>query len=92
MEDIQLVDTVTTYTGNTPQTGDTYALANGATGFAAINTDGEVDVDTVSDADYPSVSRSYIKLEILYCMQGVGHELTGKEIDFMEDMYSKLYT
>ena len=36
--DIQLVDTVTTYTGNTVQTGDTYALANGATGFAAIDT------------------------------------------------------
>ena len=33
-----LTDTVTTYTGNTPQTGDTYALANGATGFAAIDT------------------------------------------------------
>lgn len=30
------VSTLTTYTGNTPQTGDTYALANGASGFAAI--------------------------------------------------------
>jgi len=36
--DIQLCDTITTYTGNTVQTGDTYALANGATGFAAIDT------------------------------------------------------
>ena len=36
--DIQLVDTVTTYTGNTLQTGDTYALANGAAGFVAIDT------------------------------------------------------
>jgi len=29
---------VTTLTGHTAQTGDTYALANGATGFAAIDT------------------------------------------------------
>lgn len=36
--DIQLCDTITTYTGNAVQTGDTYALANGATGFAAIDT------------------------------------------------------
>jgi len=35
---VVLADTVTTYTGNTPQTGDTYALANGANGFAAIKT------------------------------------------------------
>ena len=34
-----LVDTVTTYTGNTQQTGDSYALANGANGFAAIKGD-----------------------------------------------------
>jgi hypothetical protein len=33
---VVLTDTVTTYTGNTPQTGDVYALANGASGFAAI--------------------------------------------------------
>lgn len=31
-----LVNTVTTYTGNTPQTGDTFALANGASGFVAL--------------------------------------------------------
>lgn len=31
-----LTDTLTTYTGNTPQTGDTYALANGASGFVVI--------------------------------------------------------
>jgi hypothetical protein len=35
---VVLVDTLTTYTGNTPQTGDTYALANGASGFVAIDT------------------------------------------------------
>lgn len=35
---VTLTDTVTTYTGNTPQTGDTYALANGAAGFVAIDT------------------------------------------------------
>jgi hypothetical protein len=28
--------TITTYTGNTPQTGDNYALANGTSGFVAI--------------------------------------------------------
>jgi hypothetical protein len=36
--DIQLCDTVTTLTGHTAQTGDTYALANGAAGFVAIDT------------------------------------------------------
>lgn len=34
-----LADTVTTYTGNTPQTGDTFALANGASGFVATKAD-----------------------------------------------------
>jgi hypothetical protein len=33
---VALCDTVTTYTGNTLQTGDVFALANGASGFAAI--------------------------------------------------------
>ncbi|MDQ5960405.1 MAG: hypothetical protein QG592_1488 [Pseudomonadota bacterium] len=33
-----VIPTVTTLTGHTAQTGDTYALANGATGFAAIDT------------------------------------------------------
>lgn len=32
------ITTVTTLTGHTAQTGDTYALANGVTGFAAIDT------------------------------------------------------
>ena len=36
---VVLTDTVTTYTGNTPQTGDSYALANGASGFVAIKGD-----------------------------------------------------
>ena len=36
--DIQLCDTVTTLTGHTAQTGDTFALANGAAGFVAIDT------------------------------------------------------
>ena len=39
--DIQLCDTVTTVTtltGHTAQTGDTYALANGSAGFVAIDT------------------------------------------------------
>lgn len=30
--------TINAYTGDTPQTGDTYALANGVTGFTAIDT------------------------------------------------------
>lgn len=34
-----LVNTVTTYTGNTVQTGDTYALANGVNGFVATKAD-----------------------------------------------------
>ncbi len=33
------VDTLTTYTGDTPQTGDTFSLANGASGFVATKTD-----------------------------------------------------
>jgi len=37
------VDTVTTLTGHTPQTGDSYALANGSSGFAAIY--GKVDTE-----------------------------------------------
>ncbi|MFZ2540711.1 MAG: hypothetical protein WAW75_02935 [Gallionella sp.] len=31
-----IIPTITTLTGHTPQTGDSYALANGANGFAAI--------------------------------------------------------
>lgn len=52
--DIQLVDTVTTYTGNTVQTGDTFALANGLTGFAAIDT--VVDAIKVKTDFLPSVT------------------------------------
>lgn len=33
------VATLTTYTGNIPQTGDVYALANGASGFVAVKGD-----------------------------------------------------
>lgn len=41
------VGTITSYTGNTPQTGDTYALANGASGFVAIKTQAAaIEVDT----------------------------------------------
>ena len=40
------VGTITTYTGNTPQTGDTYALANGGSGFVAIY--GKVDTEIAS--------------------------------------------
>lgn len=48
--DIQLCDTVTTLTGHTAQTGDTYALANGVAGFAAINADVEaILADTGTD-------------------------------------------
>lgn len=36
---VTLADTLTTYTGNTPQTGDSYALASGANGFVAIKGD-----------------------------------------------------
>lgn len=36
VQGVVLVDTLTAYTNNTPQTGDTYGLANGASGFAAI--------------------------------------------------------
>lgn len=36
VQGVVLTDTLTTYTGNTVQTGDTYALANGASGFVAI--------------------------------------------------------
>lgn len=46
------VATVTTLTGHTAQTGDTYALANGAAGFVAIDTvaDGiQTDLDNATD-------------------------------------------
>ncbi len=36
---VTLADTLTVYTGNTPQTGDSFALANGANGFAATKAD-----------------------------------------------------
>lgn len=36
---VTLADTLTTYTGNTPQTGDNYAIVNGASGLVAIKTD-----------------------------------------------------
>gem|GEM_PF-2677253 len=51
--DIQLADTVTTLTGHTAQTGDTFALANGAAGFVAIDTVVDailVDTGTTLDA------------------------------------------
>jgi len=38
VQGVVLCDTLTTYTGNTKQTGDTYALANGTAGFVAIDT------------------------------------------------------
>jgi len=40
------VGTITTYTGNMPQTGDTYVLANGGSGFVAIY--GKVDTEIAS--------------------------------------------
>jgi hypothetical protein len=39
---VDLVDTLTTYTGNTKQTGDNFAIVNGAAGLVAINTDVEL--------------------------------------------------
>jgi hypothetical protein len=45
-----VIPTVTTLTGHTPQTGDTYALANGVAGFVAINADVEsILADTGTD-------------------------------------------
>lgn len=46
VQGVVLVDTLTTYTGNTPQTGDSYAIvASGAHGNAALKTL----IDTVDD-------------------------------------------
>lgn len=39
ISEVVLTDTLTTYTGNAPQTGDTYALANGTSGFVALKGD-----------------------------------------------------
>lgn len=47
-----VVGTIDTYTGNTKQTGDTYALANGANGFAATKT--VVDAIKVKTDNLPS--------------------------------------
>lgn len=47
VQGVVLVDTVTTLTGHTAQTGDTYALANGASGFVAIKGQtADIEVDT----------------------------------------------
>lgn len=47
-----VIPTVTTLTGHTAQTGDTYALANGANGFANIKTDtAAILVDTGTTLD-----------------------------------------
>lgn len=45
------LDTLTTYTGDTPQTGDTFALANnGTSGFVAMNADVEELITTIGVA------------------------------------------
>ena len=52
LTNIGTIATVTTLTGHTAQTGDTFALANGATGFVAIDTvvDGiQTDLSNVTD-------------------------------------------
>jgi hypothetical protein len=49
--------TINAYTGDTPQTGDSYALANGANGFVAIKADTAailVDTGTTLDARIPA--------------------------------------
>ena len=56
--DIQLVDTVTTYTGNTPQTGDSYARLGAPAGasvsadIADVPTVAEFNARTLAAADY----------------------------------------
>jgi len=52
-----LSGSVGSLTGHTVQTGDTYALANGAAGFSAINTDVELilaDTGELQTDDYPT--------------------------------------
>lgn len=54
---VTLVDTLTTYTGNAPQSGDVFALANGANGFVAIKGDTAailVDTGTTLDGRIPA--------------------------------------
>lgn len=52
-----VIPTVSTLTGHTPQTGDTYALANGANGFVALKSDTAailVDTGTTLDGRIPA--------------------------------------
>ena len=47
VQGVVLVDTLTTYTGNTVQTGDSYAIVNGASGLVAVkNQVAAIEVDT----------------------------------------------
>lgn len=39
VQGLTTADTIATYTGNTPQTGDNYAIVNGASGLVAVKTD-----------------------------------------------------
>ncbi|KKN58454.1 hypothetical protein LCGC14_0551860 [marine sediment metagenome] len=60
---VDLVDVLTTYTGNTLQTGDTYSLANGATGFVAIDTVVDailVDTGTTLQAELDAIQAAVI--------------------------------
>ena len=84
-----VIPTVTTLAGHTAQTGDTYALANGAAGFVAI--------DTVVDAiladtnelqtDWANGGRLDVLLDICYDtasqMLGVGGDVGDEVRSFM---------
>jgi hypothetical protein len=71
---VVLADTVTTYTGNTPQTGDTYALANGANGFVATKADTAAILDDTGTAGVVVAAAS--KTGYRLSATGVGDILT----------------
>ena len=72
-------------TGHTNQTGDTYALANGAAGFAAINTDVELilaDTNELQTDDYPTtIAALQTDLDTLTA----GVTLTAASVDLIWD-------
>jgi hypothetical protein len=76
---VDLVATLTTYTGNTVQTGDSYALANGANGFVAIKADtAAILVDTGTDIPATLVTiAGYIDTEVASILAAVDTELAA---------------
>jgi hypothetical protein len=62
MNEITLVDTITTYTGNTPQTGDSYSIVNNATYGNAKLTRATVPGTTLDTSSVAQTGDSYARI------------------------------